>query len=908
VAELVIFVVTGLSAGAVYALAGVGLVLTYKTSGVFNFAHGALATVAAYAFFELSVSQGWSWPLAAFVSVVVVGTIMGLVLEPFARRLRSVSLPVQVAATVGLLLAVQAVVALAYPDEELRKVPQYLPEGGFTLLEAPVQWSDVVTCAFALVATVVLSIVLRRTRAGAMTRALVDDDQLLSLNGISPNVVRRGAWIVGAILAAASGVLFAPLLALNSLQLTLLIVAAFGAAAVGRFSSLPLTFVGGLAIGVLASLATRYVTDPVFAGLAPSLPFVVLFAVILLSRRRSGGGHLTAPPVAGSGAAWRAPGAFQVGLAVVVIGFLATVPAFAGIRLTEWSAALGAVVVFLSLGLLVRTSGQVSLCHVSFMAIGAAAFSHFAVGDGVPWLLALVAAGFVAVPVGALLAVPAIRLSGLHLALATFGFGILLQYMFYTRDFMFGATGEGLPMPRPQILGAEPMGDTAYYYVALVLTVIAAAAVVTLTRSRLGRLLRGLGGAPTALETTGAAVNVTRVLVFCVSAFLAAVGGAMMGVARTTVSAGDFPPLQSLVYLTLIMIIVGREPWNAVVAGAALLLVPSYVAGGDVPLYLQLLFGASAVVLAVLPLSAGGPPPAVRQLVERVAARPARQSTTVALPTPRRERPTGSGLAVIGVTVRFGGLTAVSSVDLAVPLGQVTGLIGPNGAGKTTLFNAASGLVRPSDGRIVLNETDLTRRRPGDRARLGLGRTFQDMRLFEQLTVAENVALGREGSFAGRNPLSHLIGGPTSARAVRDATAEALDLCGLSPLADRPVYGLSTGQRRLVDLARCLAGSYSVLLLDEPSSGLDVAETAQLGEVVKRVVAERGVGVLLVEHDLPLVLDLCSRIAVLDFGRLIFSGTPPEVVASPIVKAAYLGDASLDELLDDADQAVVSAR
>jgi ABC-type branched-subunit amino acid transport system ATPase component/branched-subunit amino acid ABC-type transport system permease component len=906
--DVLIFIVAGLAAGSVYALAGVGLVLTYKTSGVFNFAHGALATVAAYCFYTLVVSHGWSWPLAAVVAVLVLGALMGLMLEPFARALRRVSLPMQVAGTVGLLLAVQAIVALIYPDQDLRQVPQFLPQGGFTLAGAPVQWANVCTFAVALAATIALSLVLRHTRSGIATRALVDDDQLLALNAVSPVTVRRGAWITGSILAAASGVLFAPLLPLNSVQLTLLVVSAFGAAAVGRFTSLSLTLVGGLLIGVAASLATRYLTSSAWAGIAPSLPFIALFVVILFRRRSAGTGG--AVNVARPGSAWSAPVALQTGLGVVVLGALAAVPSFAGIHLADWSAGLGAVVLFLSLALLVRTSGQVSLCHVAFTAIGAAAFSHFAVGVGMPWPVALVAAGLVAVPIGALLAIPAIRLSGLYLALATFGFGILLQYMFYTRNYMFGISGIGLRMPRPAFSGGQQLGDTGYYYLALILCAVCALIIVGLSRGRLGRLLRGMGDAPTALATTGASVTTTRVLVFCLSAFLAAVAGALIGVARTNVSVSSYPPLLSLTYLALIMIVVGREPWNALLAGLSLMVIPSYLSGGNVPIYMQLIFGASAILVAIGPASAG-PPAWLRSRIDTLFRRSKPVAGTVAAasgPATIRERLSGSGLHVSGLCVRFGGIVALDDVEMEVQLGRITGLIGPNGAGKTTLFNACSGLVHPERGTVRLGDRDISRARPADRARRGLGRTYQDMRLFDSLTVRQNVALGREGSYAGRNPLSHLAGRRAANRAVRNATNEAIELCGLTELADQPVLGLSTGQRRLVDLARCLAGAHRLLLLDEPSSGLDVAETAQLGAVARRVVEERGVGVLLVEHDLPLVLDICSHIYVLDFGKLIFAGTPAEVAGSPVIQAAYLGDASIDKLIDTGDATVGGVR
>jgi ABC-type branched-subunit amino acid transport system ATPase component len=229
-------------------------------------------------------------------------------------------------------------------------------------------------------------------------------------------------------------------------------------------------------------------------------------------------------------------------------------------------------------------------------------------------------------------------------------------------------------------------------------------------------------------------------------------------------------------------------------------------------------------------------------------------------------------------------------------MGQITGLIGPNGAGKTTTFNAASGLIRRASGRIRLNGRDVTRFGAATRARLGLGRTFQRMELADSLTVAENVAIGNEASRAGANPLTQLFASPEHRKATRQATYDALELCGIADLADVQAGALSTGQRRLVELARCLAGPFDLLLLDEPSSGLDSEETRAFAEVLSRVVNERGAGILLVEHDFAMVMSVCSYIYVLDFGRLLFEGTPEQVAASPVVQAAYLGapDADVD--------------
>jgi ABC-type branched-subunit amino acid transport system ATPase component len=252
----------------------------------------------------------------------------------------------------------------------------------------------------------------------------------------------------------------------------------------------------------------------------------------------------------------------------------------------------------------------------------------------------------------------------------------------------------------------------------------------------------------------------------------------------------------------------------------------------------------------------------------------------------------GCSLAVDDLSVRYGGVLAVDQVSLRAPAGQITSLIGPNGAGKTTTFNACTGLLRPTAGCIGIDGTDVTELPPQRRAQLGLGRTFQRMELFESLTVRENVALGREALLAGDRAWAHLTCSRRDAELITDATSESLALCGIEALADRPVCGLSTGQRRLVELARATAGGFGLLLLDEPSSGLDRAETEDFGRILLALVDDRGTGILLVEHDMSLVMAISAHVYVLDFGRLIFEGSPGEARSSPDVRQAYLGAGS----------------
>lgn len=249
------------------------------------------------------------------------------------------------------------------------------------------------------------------------------------------------------------------------------------------------------------------------------------------------------------------------------------------------------------------------------------------------------------------------------------------------------------------------------------------------------------------------------------------------------------------------------------------------------------------------------------------------------------------GLEARDVAVRFGGLVALEGVSLVAPSGMITGLIGPNGAGKTTLFNVCCGYQRAMRGTVVLNGQDVTALSAVARARAGLGRTFQRLELFQAMTVGENVEVAVTAREMGDNPLSILGWGARTRRrsAVASEADDILRLVGMAGLRELPAAQLSTGQGRILELARCLARAPRMMLLDEPSSGLDVRETAELGDLICKLVNEMGVGVLIVEHDMSLVLRICERISVLDFGRLLFEGTPSEVRSSPEVQAAYLG-------------------
>jgi branched-subunit amino acid ABC-type transport system permease component len=595
--DLLPFIVVGLATGAVYGLAGVGLVLTYRTSGVFNFAHGAIASAGAYLFYELQHQHGVPWPIAAVVCVVGLGPLLGIVLELLGRQLSGATAALRVVATVGLLLIVVGLATLIYGPATIT-LPQFLPIGTFEVVGVRVGWDQVILVVFGLVVSVALTFILRRSRFGMAMRGVVDDPALLELTGLNATGVRRGAWIIGSMVASASGILLAPVLGLDPLLLTFLVVQAFGAAAVGRFRNIGLTFAGGLAVGVAAALSQRYVTDfPSLLGFPPSVPFFVLFGILIASKpgslfeagavRRRATGHLTPLP-----AAWRRV-LLLAGTALVVV-----IPFVVGAKLQVWISGAAYVVVFLSLGLLVKTAGQVSLCHAAFVAVGAATFSHLRVDAGLPWLVAVIGAGLLAVPVGAAVAIPAIRLSGVYLALATFGFGILMERMVYRTFLLFGSEGNRLA-PRPDFGPGDAASDKVYFFVAVGLAVAAALLVRALQRGRLGRLLEAVADSPKALTSLGASVTTALVLVFCCSAFLAGSAGAVLSAGSGTAGFNGLGAFQSLLWLAVIAIAGTRVLSSSVVAALLLAVLPIYLPASFTD-WQPVVFGATALAVALL--------------------------------------------------------------------------------------------------------------------------------------------------------------------------------------------------------------------------------------------------------------------------------------------------------------------
>ncbi len=627
--EYLPFIVFGLVSGSVYGLSAMGLVLTYKTSGILNFGQGGVTALSAFLYYDLT-RNSVPTPIALIVVVLGFGVVSGLILEVIARLLARTSTANRVVGTVGILLFCQSIIVVRYGGAAL-PFPGFLPQGGFEVSGTLIRADQVITGAIALFAAVAIYAFFRMTRIGTEMRAVVDDPDLLDMTGQSPVKVRRTAWVIGSIFASASGLLIAPTSNLDSLLLTLLVVQAFGAAAIGRFTSLPMAYAGGLLLGLLGSLVPKFTpSTTVFQGLPLALPFILLVVVLLVTPRTKlkevGRSVLASVP-----ASSRLTLSQMLGAGAISAVALGLVPVLADSRLIIWSQGLTYVILFLSLSLLVRLSGQVSLCHIAFQAVGAATMTHL---GGLPWLVAVLVAGLAAIPLGIAVALPAVRLAGLFLAVTTLGLGILMQYLGYSVPALFG-TSLGREASRPQVFGLD--GDTGYYYVLLAFVAATVVLVVSIERSRMGRLLRGLADSPTALMTMGAGVNGLRVLVFCVSAFIASISGALLAPLFGVIDATRFGWLNSLVVLT-VLVIAGRSVIVApFIAAAFIQIVPGYIENQSFQLYLPVFFGLGALLMAIAP---GISAPSSTQVR-------ARRKPGSGEPDPLRRRPTGKTLLEI---------------------------------------------------------------------------------------------------------------------------------------------------------------------------------------------------------------------------------------------------------------------
>jgi len=554
--------VVGVTLGSIYAVAASGLVVTYTTSGIFNFAQGAMGMFCAFVYWQLKVK--WSIPLvpALAITVLVFAPLFGAVIERLLmRRLTTAPLVAKLVVTIGLMVALMGLaVSIWNPSSTSRSIPTFFGTDGFFVGQTFVPWYRMVTIVTGLVLAVGIRLLLHRTRLGVAMRAVVDHRDLAALNGARTGRTAMFAWALGTSMAALAGIFLAEELSNLSVEtLTLFIVDAFAAAIIGRLRSLPLTYVGGLFIGLSIAFQSNFLTwSGRWSSASFAIPTMILvLALLFVPQARIEGRQVTSKVTP------RVPSLQRAAAGMVILfGFVVVLAAISG-RIGNRNLTVAMLFAFMMLSLVPLTgwSGQISLGQITFVGIGAFAMVEVAGTSGTP--LGLLVAAAAAVPFGILIALPALRLQGLYLALATMGFARLAEFMIFDQGEVFGGAGKriepihlfGFGLNEPfTVLGVHFSEDAAMLLFVTALFGIVGVGVVALRRGRFGRRLVAMRDSPAACATLGVNLFWTKIAVFAVSAAIAGFAGALQGAYLGSASTQDFQMLKGLPLLLLLVV------------------------------------------------------------------------------------------------------------------------------------------------------------------------------------------------------------------------------------------------------------------------------------------------------------------------------------------------------------------
>jgi branched-chain amino acid transport system permease protein len=546
------------------------------------------------------------------------------------------------------------------------------------------------------------------------------------------------------------------------------------------------------------------------------------------------------------------------------------------------------------LGLCMGVGGQVNLAQVAFFGVGAYATAILTTKAGWGfWVSALLAIAATVV-VGLLVGTPALRVQSHYLGIVTLG--LALAFTNWVTNAQVAGGAEGISaIPVPTIPGIDLSSEYLYYYLELIVFALTLLFGLFIVRTALGRRMRAMRDDALAAGALGAEVPVLRMTAFLLASIYGGIGGVLYAGLIRYVAPESFS-IANMFLLLGMVIIGGRQSLIGCVVGAvSLSLVRELLV--DHPTVAQVSYGAVVVLVVVFaPTGLAGLPKRVRALVNQ---RRGRQGSAARLrpfepyETVRAESQASGEqiLEVAQVSMHFRGLKALDEVSISVASGEIRGIVGPNGSGKTTLFNVISGLYRPTRGRVRFRGRDATGLAPYRLARAGMSRTFQNLRLFGDLTVEENVlvALDRNATWQSWRYVARPVSVLRRDRDLHRHAREVLERYGLTEFAALPPRSLPYGIQRRVEIARAVAADPALLLLDEPAAGLNGEEVRQLSEIV-RSIRDSGITVIVIEHNMGLVMSLCEQITVLASGRVIAEGEPAEVAQTPAVIEAYLGD------------------
>jgi branched-chain amino acid transport system permease protein len=895
VQQILLFILLGLGAGALIAGLALGVVLTYRGSGIINLATGGIAMLAGYAYWALRTGRIANLPtVPALIISLLFALVIGAVIELIVfRPLRNAAPLAKLVSSLGVLLVAQAAMLLAF-GTTAQPEPSVLPTSTVRVLGTVIPVDRFILAGVVIVLAAGLAAFYRWTRFGLATRAASENEVAAMLGGLSPNLISLVNTMLAALVAGLIGILAASITQLDSSTLPLQIVPALAAALLAGFSSFGIACAAGIGIGVLDSLLNYAASQswfPASGGVAlPGVTDLLAFAIIVLAMflrgaRLPGRGELVErrlpeAPRPRRLAATALPVGAACAVALVVLPF--------DFREALINSLIGTLMA-LSLVVITGFVGQISVVQLSLAGVTGFTISHLAVNAGIGFPLAALTGIVAAVVLGLVTAFSALRVRGVSLAVVTLAAAVAIDNFGFVNT-TWGGGQAGSPVPEPRLFGLD-LGTHAGFrgldgnqpspvfgWVALAATVVLCVFVGLLRRGPLGQRMLAVRSNERAAAAVAINPRTVKLVAFAIAAFIAGVAGSLYAYNFGSVSADRFNAVTALSLIAFAyaggITLISGAVFAGLISAQALLpyaLDKWFGLNGN----WFLLFGGVVLILTLLQNPEGVAGAFYKRLNERAVVLPPRPLIQPGEPArpraPRAPRPDSADrsavLRVAGLSVAFGGVHALSDVSLEVRSGELVGLIGPNGAGKTTLIDAVTGFAGCA-GTVELAGYDLAGLPPHERARRGLARTWQSTELFEDLDVRENLLV--------------------ASRHIPASAEQALDLVGMAWAAGLMPAQLSAGQRKLAGAARALAARPRLLCLDEPAAGLDARESEELGACL-RALADQGQSMLLVEHDMGLVLSVCDRVVVLEFGRVIADDTPRAVRDDQRVIAAYLG-------------------
>jgi ABC-type branched-subunit amino acid transport system ATPase component/ABC-type branched-subunit amino acid transport system permease subunit len=900
-------VFSGVVNGATYGIAAVGIILIYRSTRIINLAIAQMGGFSAALLARMVINWHANY-WVAFAACVAVGGIIGWAIDrAVVRRLADAPRVIVLVATIGvaqLLLFAQAVL----PQPALVTSYPTPIDDSWTMAGVMIRGEHMLILIIVPLLTAALALFINRTKYGVAVRAAAANRDAARLAAINVKRMSTLVWVLAGLLAATATILSAPIATTTSGDLITLgpglLVRVLVAALIGRMVSPSLALAGGIVVGTGEALL--FYNRPNDHGVLDlALLLVLLAALVPLARRSANSdtqsGWSFAPrvrpiPAALEGVWWVRRLPLLSGAVALLAGCLPLVFVHGASQQELWTRVVLYAMVAVSLTVLTGWAGQLSLGQFAFVGLGAmttAALVRQGVGFAPAVGIAALVGGAAALVVGA----PALRIPGLFLAVTSLAFAVAASSWLLSRSiFLHGDAS--VTMPRAVVGSFSLAPQRTYYVVCFAALLIVLVVVSRLRRSGFGRSLIAVRDNERAAAAMGLSPARVKLTAFAISGAIAGLAGGLLAGLYVTFGAERFTATESL-QVVAIAVIGGLASVTGTVLGA-LFVVGLPVAFSDSPNVALLTSGAGLLVLLLFVpgglvqllfsmrdalfarVARGLPPPTP-------AARPARM-TAHAIDVRTDAATSGDVIRVRELTVQFDGRAAVEMVDLDVGRGEVVGLIGSNGAGKSTVMNAIGGFV-PNSGTIRVLGTDVGRLSAARRARLGLGRTFQGAELFGDLNVRETVALALEAQTRA-SLASVMIGIRHAGRVERSKRARADEIVaflGLGDFADRFVSELSTGTRRILELACLVASEARVLCLDEPTAGLAQREAEAFGPLLLEIRRELDASVLLIEHDMAVVMGVSDRVYCLEAGRLLADGTPAQVRTDPLVIASYLG-------------------